>query len=130
MYVTSNTRCELSFANHQCARFATNQRKSHGEALKLFGRYLLVTKDKGTIIYPTDELTTNCYVDADSAGMFASSDPEEPKSVKSRTGFVILLGTMPIAWMSNLQAETALSTKESEYIALSQAYKKSVDPLI
>jgi hypothetical protein len=123
MYVSSNTRCELSFANHQCARFSTNPRKSHGGALKRIGRYLLGTKDKGTIVYPTDELTLNCYVDADFAGMFASSDPEDPKSVKSRTGFVILLGTTPIAWASKLQTDTALSTMESEYIALSQALR-------
>jgi hypothetical protein len=45
------------------------------------------------------------------------------KSVKSRTGFVILLGTTPIVWMSKLQAETGLSTMESEYIALSQALR-------
>lgn len=65
----------------------------------------------------------NCYVDADFAGMFTLSDPEDPRSVKSRTGFVILLGTTPIAWASKLQTETALSTMEAEYIALSQSLR-------
>jgi hypothetical protein len=123
MYVSANTRCELSFANHQCARFSINPRKQHGTALKRIGRYLLGTKDRGTIIHPTDDLVLNCYADADFAGLFTSSNPEDPKSVKSRTGFVILLGTTPIAWVSKLQSETALSTMESEYIALSQALR-------
>jgi hypothetical protein len=53
--------------------------------------------DKGTIVGPTDELILNCYADADFAGMFTSLDSEEPKSVRSRTGFIIiLLGITPI----------------------------------
>jgi hypothetical protein len=82
-------------------------------ALKRIGRYLLGTIDKGTIVHPTDELILNCYADAGFAGMFTSSDPEDPKSVRSRTGFVILLGTTSIAWVGKLKSETALSTIES-----------------
>jgi hypothetical protein len=123
MYLSSNTHCELSFAIHQCASFSINQRKQHGTALKRIGIYLLGTIDKGTIVRLTDELILNCYADADFAGMFTSSDSDDPKSVRSRTGFIILLGTTPIAWVSKLQSETALSTMESEYIALSQALR-------
>jgi hypothetical protein len=50
MYLLSNTRCELSFANQQCARFSINPRKQHGTAIKRIGRYLLGTIDKGTIV--------------------------------------------------------------------------------
>jgi hypothetical protein len=123
MYLSSNTRCDLSFANHQCARFSTDPRAPHGIAIKRIGRYLLGIRDRGTIIKPSRDLSLNCYVDADFAGMFTSSDPNDPKSVKSRSGFIITLGGAPVAWMSKLQTETALSTMEAEYIALSQALR-------
>jgi hypothetical protein len=43
--------------------------------------------------------------------------------VKSRTGYVLTLGSAPILWVSKLQTEIALSTLESEYIALSQGMR-------
>jgi hypothetical protein len=46
---------------------------------------------------------------------------EDLKSDKSGTEFVTLLGTRSTAWISKFQAETVLSTMESEYVALSQA---------
>jgi hypothetical protein len=123
MYLSSNTRCELSVSNHQCARFSVDPRVPHGVALKRIGRYLLGTRDKGMIILPTTDLTLDCYADADFAGLFSSSDPNDPKCVKSRTGFVIILAGIPVAWVSRLQTETALSTMEAEYISLSQALR-------
>ena len=123
MYLSSNTRCELSLANHQCARFSIDPRTPHGIALKRIGRYLLGTRDKGMIVRPTTDLSLNCYADADFAGLFSSSDPDDPKSVKSRSGFVITLGSVPVSWTSKLQTETALSTMESEYISFSQALR-------
>ena len=123
MYLASNTRCELTVANHQCSRFSNDPRVPHGKALKRIARYLLGTRDKGMIIRPTNDLTLDCYADADYAGVYSSWDPNDPKSVKSRTGFVIILGGIPVAWVSRLQVETALSTMEAEYIALSQALR-------
>lgn len=123
MYLSSNTRCELTVANHQCSRFSNDPRVPHGKALKRIARYLLGTRDKGMIIRPTNDLTLDCYVDADYAGVYSSWDPNDPKSVKSRSGFVITLGGIPVAWVSRLQVETALSTMEAEYIALSQSLR-------
>jgi hypothetical protein len=122
-YLSSNTRCDIAFANHQCARFSIDPRDPHGVALKRIGRYLLKTRDKGMIIKPTKDLTLNCYADADFTGLWSHSDPDDPKSVKSRSGFVITLGTIPVSWSSKLQTETALSTMEAEYICLSQAMR-------
>ena len=47
----------------------------------------------------------------------------------SRTGYVIMFARCPIIWCSKLQTEIALSTNESEYIALSQSLR-DVIPLI
>ena len=47
----------------------------------------------------------------------------------SRTGYVIFYADCPVVYISKLQTEIALSTAESEYIALSQAMR-DVIPLI
>ena len=43
-YLEKATRPDISFATHQCARFAE---KSHTRAVRWLGRYLLHTKKKG-----------------------------------------------------------------------------------
>jgi hypothetical protein len=60
-------------------------------------------------------------VDADFAGLWSPSNTHDPISVKSRTGYVITFASCPVLWSSKLQSEIALSTTESEYIAMSQA---------
>ncbi len=45
-------------------------------------------------------------------------------STLSRTGYVITFCGCPISWASKLQSEIALSTTESEYIALSSATRE------
>jgi hypothetical protein len=47
-------------------------------------------------------------------------------NVYSRTGYVIRCAGCPIYWQSKLQTEIALSTAESEYIALSQALRETL----
>jgi hypothetical protein len=108
-------------AVHQCAKYCANPQAIHELAVKRIVRYLLATKDKGLILKPTQSLTLDMYVDADFAGMWHKEYAELRDSVLSRTGFVILFCGCPIAWCSKLQSEIALSTTESEYIALSTA---------
>ena len=43
-----------------------------------------------------------------------------------RTGYVIKFANCPIIWASRLQTEIALSTTESEYIALSKAMRETL----
>ena len=58
-------------------------------------------------------------MDADFAGGWKDSDHTSSESVLSRTGYVIMYAGCPITWTSKLQTEIALSTTESEYMALS-----------
>jgi hypothetical protein len=44
----------------------------------------------------------------------------DPLTARSRTGYLIKYGGCPIQWISKLQTETAHSSRESEYIALTQ----------
>jgi hypothetical protein len=62
-------------------------------------------------------------MDADFAGLFNMEDADDPRSVRSRTGFMLMLGEVPILWKSRLQPQIALSTMEAEYIALSTALR-------
>jgi len=123
LYLSNNSRPDIAFAVHQGARFSSNPRDPHGEALKRIGRYLVGTRDAGLIFKPNPDLRLDCYADADFAGVWSEDNPEDPSSVRSRTGFVITLGGCPVTWSSKMQTEIALSTMESEYIACNSAVR-------
>ena len=119
LYLSTNTRPDITFAVSQVARFSHAPKKSHASAVKTIVRYLHKTADKGTIVTPTGDLSLDCYVDADFAGLHGRDPDYSASSAKSRTGYIILLGGCPILWKSQLQTEISLSTLESEYSALS-----------
>jgi len=72
----------------------------------------------------SDELDIDCFVDSDFAGLWGSEDPEDPTSVRSRTGFIIYVAGCPVIWSSKLQSEISSSTMHAEYVALSFAMHK------
>lgn len=123
LYLCNNSRPDITFAVSQCARYSHNPTSKHAKFLQLIGRYLKGTRDKGLILRPqsSNPLDIKCYVDADFAGLYKQEDPNDPHSVKSRSGWVILIGGCPIVWKSKLISEICLSTMESEYISLSKA---------
>ena len=124
LYLASNSRPEIAYAVHQCARFTHNPKASHAKAVKRICRYLKGTRDQGMILTPSkDCLSVDCYVDADFAGQWNSEDPQDPLCVKSRTGYVLMVADCPVHWVSKLQTEIAVSTMEAEYIALSLAMR-------
>jgi hypothetical protein len=126
MYLV-NTRPDLQTSVHQCARFSHAPKESHGKAIRRIARYLKATRDKGLILRPTNgPITFDCFVDADFAGLFGHEDPQDPVSVKSRTGYVFTLGENPIHWVSKLQPSISLSTVEAEYVALSMALREFI----
>ena len=47
----------------------------------------------------------DAHPDADFAGLWGSEDPQDPVSVRSRTGFVICVSDCPVLWVSKLQTE-------------------------
>ena len=123
LYLLGHSRPELAFSVSQCARYTFHPKMSHEIALKRIGRYLQGTRTKGMIMKPTNDLNLDCYVDSDFAGLWSFEDDQDPTCVKSRTGFIMLLGGCPLMWSSKLQTEIALSTMEAEYIALSTALR-------
>jgi hypothetical protein len=126
MYLAGHSRPDIAFAVHQCARYTHCPKLIHEQALKHIGRYLLGTRERGLIIEPSQELKVDLYVDAAFAGLWGYEDKQDPSCVKSRTGFVVFVGDCPVLWGSKMQTEIALSTMESEYIALSEAMKQLI----
>jgi hypothetical protein len=67
------------------------------------------------------------WADADFSGNWISEESKEDSSTaRSRTGYIVTFLGCPILWKSQLQTEIALSSCESEYIALSQALRKVI----
>ena len=124
LYLAANSRPDISFAVHQCARFTHNTKASHEEAVLRICQYLKGTINDGMIFKPCKDSTVDCYVDADFAGLWGHEDPLDPICVRSRTGFVITMANCPLVWVSKLQTEIALSTLHAEYVALSQSLRE------
>lgn len=128
-YLEKSSRPDIAYAVHQCARHSANPKVEHGEAVKWIGRYLKKTRDKGIYIHPKDS-SFKVWADADFSGNWMPDEGEwNPDTARSRTGFFISYLGCPIMWKSQLQTEVALSSTESEYIALSQATRK-VKPIM
>lgn len=126
IYLARKTRPDTEYAVHTCARFQLDPKRSHENAVKRIGRYLLGTRDKGIVFKPDISKLgqLECFVDADFAGNYTKEQSQDPNSVRSRTGCVILYAGCPIIWFSKLQTEISLSTTEAEYIALSTACRE------
>ena len=126
-FLEKSTRPDISFPTHQCARFMSNPKQSHGEAIKHIARYLLHTRGKGYHIKPDKEKSFECYVDASFLGDWDKRIAgEDPDTAKSRTGFVVKYAGAPLFWQSKMQTQFALSSAEAEYIALSAAARYTI----
>ena len=113
MYLAVSTRPDIAFSVNNLARFNLNPQKEHWTALKRILRYLKGTTNIG-ILYKHDG-SDKCvgYNDADWAG--------DPSDRKSTSGYIFMFSDGLISWSSKKQKCVALSTAETEYVALSGA---------
>jgi len=123
LYVSNNTRPDITFAVSQVARFTAAPKVSHAKAIKSIVRYLAGTKDKGIIVKPDGTFDLKCWVDADFAGLYGREPSGSAKSVKSRYGYIITFGGVPLIWKSQLISEICLSTLHAEYVGLTNALR-------
>lgn len=121
LYLANNTRPDIQFAVSQVARFNNSPKMSHASAVKTIIRYLKGTSEMGTVVHFTNRLDIVCYADADFAGMFGREIPRNPDGARSRGGYIIVFGGIPLIWKSWLMSAICLSTLESEYQCLSKA---------
>jgi Reverse transcriptase (RNA-dependent DNA polymerase) len=125
-YLEKATRPDIAYAVHQCARFAESPKEDHTQAVKLIGRYLLSTRDKGLEYNPTNK-SFEVYSDADFSGNWEATIAEfDGNTARSRSGYAIFYAGCPVSWSSKLQTEIALSSTESEYISLSQSLREVI----
>ena len=124
LYLSTNTRPDITFAVSQVCRFGQNPKKSHATAVKTILRYLKKTSNQGIIVKPANkQFDLDLYVDADFCGLFGQENARNPDSVRSRTGYIVTLCGWPIIWKSSLQSHLSQSTLEAEYSALSSSLR-------
>ena len=126
LYVSNNTRPDITYAVSQVARFTAKPKMSHVKAVKTIVRYLKKDTNKGIFVRPDGTHSMKCWVDADLAGNFISKPNNDPKSCKSRCGCIITYGGVPLIWKSQLIKEICLSTLHAEYVGLSQALRAMI----
>ena len=118
MYLMVCTRPDIAFAISQLSRYSSNHGTEHWNALVHVIRYVKGTKGLG-ITFKGGSLFYPCLF---SDASFAS-DIDSKKSVSAYISYV---GGGPVSWKSKLQSTTALSSCESEYIALCAAAQEAV----
>ena len=120
------SRSDIAYIVHQLARFSSDPKKEHGEALRWLGKYLKGTRNMGTIIKPNNTKELEVYVDTNFAGDWHPEYGQDEDTVRSRHGYIIQYSNCPILWKSALQGEITLSSTEAEYTGLSYALRDAI----
>ena len=117
LYVAMGTRPDIAHAVAAAAKFSSAPTELHLTAVKRVLRYLRETQNLSLHYSPGDgELIS--FSDADWAG-----DRDDRKST---TGNIHMLSGAAVSWLSKKQPIVALSTAESEYIALCLAAQETM----
>jgi hypothetical protein len=69
-YLAQNSRPDISFAVHQCARFSKEPKALHEKAVKRIIYYLQYTRDKQIIMKPNKNISLDAYCNSDFAGVW------------------------------------------------------------
>ncbi|GKC23781.1 hypothetical protein Tco_1025931, partial [Tanacetum coccineum] len=110
LYLTSS-RPDLQFAICMCAQYQARPTEKHLHAVKRIFRYLRGTVNRG-LWYPKDYLIIlTVFADADHAGC--------QDTRRSTSGSMQFLGDKLVSWSSKRKKNTAISSTEDEYIAMS-----------
>ncbi|GKE16670.1 hypothetical protein Tco_1424247 [Tanacetum coccineum] len=112
MYLTSS-RPDLIYAVCLCARYQTKPTEKHLNAVKRIFRYLKGTINMGLWYLKDTGMSLTTYANVDHAGC-----QDTRRSTSRSTQF---LGDKIVSWSSKKQKSTAISSTETEYIALSGA---------
>ncbi|GJY97734.1 hypothetical protein Tco_0514644, partial [Tanacetum coccineum] len=113
MYAMVCSRPDLSYALSVVSRYMADPGKKHWKAVQWIFRYLRGTSNV-CLEFQKAKYGLVGYVDSDYA-----RDLDKRRSL---TGYVFTVGGCAVSWKVSLQATTALSTTEVEYMAISEAY--------
>ena len=114
IYAMNNTRPDIACAIGILSRFTSNPSSEHWKELSRVLRYLKYTMHYGLHYYCNNSVL-ECYSDANWASDRTNS--------KSTSGWLFTIGGAIVAWSSKKQSCIALSSMESEFIAMSLASK-------
>jgi hypothetical protein len=124
LYVATHSRPDLCYSASELARYSSAPKEAHWKRVKTVVRYIAGTLDRA-IFFPYRDCTVanytaklSCFTDATWA-----SDVQDRSS---RSGGVILLNATPVAWFTKRQKSIALSSCESELVALSLGIVESI----
>ena len=118
LYVAVCTRPDIANAIGIVSKFSADPDESHMTAAKRILRYLKGTSNVGLVYRYLEDDNLKAYSDANWA-----SDIDDRRST---SGCVVMLAGGAISWHSKKQPCVALSTAESEYIALSATTQEVV----
>ena len=118
LHLSLKTRPDIAFAVGSAARFCSNPDATHWTAVKRILRYLKGTSDLGIKYQKEPSNFLHGYADADWAG-----DIDDRKST---SGYCFMMSGGAVSWSSKKQSCVALSTAESEYLALSSATQEAL----
>ena len=91
------------------AKYSSNPKQEHGQAIIYIVRYLIKTRDLGLLFKPDPSKGFYCYADVDFSGEWNKDFAElDPSTAKSRSGWFILYANCPVIWCSKLQSQVAL----------------------
>ncbi|KAD6796073.1 hypothetical protein E3N88_06969 [Mikania micrantha] len=106
----SLTRPDISFTVNKLSQFMHALTSLHFQALKRLLRYLQGTQHYGLLLRRDSPLILHTFTDADWAG--------DKQTYRSTTGYIVYLGSNPIAWSSKRQSTLAHSSTEAEFRAV------------
>jgi hypothetical protein len=120
-YLANCTRPDISYAVNRLGAYTANPSLQHYGALKRILRYLAGTKTLGiTYRKPQDANDDDNLFHGFSDAAFANQDDG-----KSTSGYVFLASGGAITWKSKKQTVIALSSTESEYVALAESGREA-----
>ena len=112
-FLTNSIHPEAKFTVQQFARFGTDSKLLHNQALKRIIKHLKGTATQGLILKPDPEKWIERYVDVNFSVGWNQDKGMELVLVISRTGYVITYANYPITWASRLQKYIILRTTEA-----------------
>ena len=118
MYLMFGTRPDLAASVEVLGEFASGPCLTHWKALKRVLRCLQATPTLGNRFIGAGDGKLIGYSDADWAG--------DIETRRSTSGYVFVLNSGVISWISKKQRSVALSSTEAEYMALSEATQEEV----
>lgn len=115
LYVACGTRPDIAFSSTYMSQFNERPSEQHWRSIKHLFRYLKETKNLSLTFRKTGR-AVEIFSDAD-----WGADHVDRKSF---SGYVIIFGGAAVSWSSKKQCCTALSSAESEYLALAHTTKE------